>query len=616
MGFRVQRPRDRGLVVFSPLPPARNGIADYCAELMPALAAGRETWLVIDDHAPPPEVPAGCCVLRLATYASEADRFASLPHLYQLGNNADHVYMLPWLARRPGVVVLHDISLHHLFDQATLRWDDRDAYDAMLEAEHGEPGRRLAAAFRLTRRRPRAMFYELPMTRQILAHARAVVVHSLYAALKVQAQRPGVPVIRVRHHVTPAALAARQALSRPAARAALGVADDTVLLVSLGFVTKAKQVDAVLRFLARQRHTGRRLRYVIAGQDQPEDYDVRSLIASLGLGDVVQITGYVDERGFYRHVRAADVVVNLRYPSGGETSGTLIRALGAGACVLVNDIGPFSEFPDAVCAKVPMHPGRYDAEFERKLTELIDSPALRRRLGEEAARYTAERHSLARSAARYAQALEAHGGSAPTPPWTQSATLPPARIETLLAALTAAERGALPAWATRVPVPAATKDGPGSVLCLGVDAAAVSWLQRLFGHPAAVVDHRPGPLPPPWRCGLPPRSYGFVLVQLNLPDPATTLPPWLVTLNAALAPQGTLLLTTGLLPSGAAAKATVARLLVAAGFVVEAAAAQRDEASFALDCLPGAPDEPADVVWYARKVTDAVLPDRTVPAAR
>ena len=51
---------------------------------------------------------------------------------------------------------------------------------------------------------------------------------------------------------------------------------------------------------------------------------------------------------------ACDVLVNLRYPTMGETSGSVIRALSLGRPLVVSDVGWFSELPDDVVLKVPV----------------------------------------------------------------------------------------------------------------------------------------------------------------------------------------------------------------------------------------------------------------------
>ena len=607
------------LVVFSPLPPLENGIADYAAELLPLLAAARDVVVVIDDHAPEPLAQAGYTSMRLADYVAREAEFEHAPHLYQIGNNPDHVYLLPWLLRRPGVVVLHDVSLHHLIDQATLRFGDLDGYCAMLELEYGAPGRVLSAQFREYGWRSRSMFYEMPLTREILGRARAVIVHSLYAANKVAAQQDGVPVKLVRHHVARSALGARGAGAREAARAELGIVDeDTVLLVSLGFITRAKQTETVLRFLHRHRAELPPIRYVLAGQDSPQDFDVRSLIANLELQDIVEITGYVDETSFYRHIAASDIVVNLRYPSGGETSGTLIRALGAGACVVVNDIGSFSEYPDDVCAKVPVDGGVADADFDRVMLPLITSPARRRRLSERARDYMRQTHSIQESARRYLQVLKEHGGRSVLPLAERSGRglLPAARREALLRELPPDERRGLPLWAAEGAVPWCM-DEADRVLLVGGAGSHADRLHRLFGYPPASIDAMPGGALP---AATPRRSHRVALLDMELAHCRERLLPALQRLNARLAFDGQLLLTIveHAAAVGSDTVADASRALEGCGFVIEQVLRTRETLSFALDAQPDVRDEAPDgdaVLIRARKASEFASGRAAFPVA-
>jgi len=583
---RCPRPR---LIVFSPLPPLRNGIADYSAELLPHLAAAGEVVVVIDDHAPPPQQRNEHQVIRLAEYVGREAEFRDEPHLYQLGNNADHVYMLPWLTRRPGIVVLHDGSLHHLVDQATLRWDDHTGYAAALELEYGSGGRLIADQFRHYRWRTRSVFYELPLTREIISCSKAVIAHSLYAANKFAAQAPETPVVYVPHHVAPPALEARQHVSRAAARSELGIAAETLYIVSLGFVTKAKQIDTVLRFLARHGGRSASIRYVIVGQDKAEEWDVRSLISTFGLSDIVKITGYVDESTFYQHVIAADIVVNLRYPSGGETSGTLIRALGVGACVVVNDIGPFAEYPDDVCAKVRVSPDvdEHDREFERVMLSLVASGEKRRLYAARAARFVRASHDAAESARLYWETVQCHAHRptlAPSSP-PQAGFLPSARLEAALQEVPAAARQSLPLCVTTGEVPACLPSATVRMLVIGHAAADVHWLAQIFGYPRDAVDHHPdakGPwsLPNGQR-----RYYQVALIEAQISDNLPLLADWLIYINGRLALAGHLLLT---LRGQSTApphrlKEAIHSALEDAGFVVEVTTSQRKQLSMALD---------------------------------
>jgi len=60
----------------------------------------------------------------------------------------------------------------------------------------------------------------------------------------------------------------------------------------------------------------------------------------------VQRLDYVPEERMWSLMAACDVLVNLRFPTMGETSGSAIRALSLGRPLIVSDVGWFSELPD------------------------------------------------------------------------------------------------------------------------------------------------------------------------------------------------------------------------------------------------------------------------------
>ena len=78
----------------------------------------------------------------------------------------------------------------------------------------------------------------------------------------------------------------------------------------------------------------------------------------------VRVLGFAPIEDFVGYLGACDVVLNLRFPTVGESSGTLLRSLGLGKAVMVSEIGSFAEFPDDVCLKVPVGHGEEDLIFE------------------------------------------------------------------------------------------------------------------------------------------------------------------------------------------------------------------------------------------------------------
>ena len=373
---------EEGLVVFSPLPPARSGIADYTAELLPAL--GREvpvTAVVASGRDLRPVE--GAEVVSEVEYRRRS-ALHGLPHLYQLGNSLHGAHVYRAALRRPGVVVLHDPVLHHLVEALTLDRGDWAGYEAVLAENYGPAGRRLARLRRAGVFSPsqRAL---LPLHRHVLDRSRGVLVHSRFAATRLEAAAD-VPVRVVPHHLSPAA-SAHDGLDRAAARARLGLpgGEDEPLLLQLGFVTRDKGLDVALGALARLKGGGVPCRLVVAGEPDGS-VDLAGLVDGAGVGDRVHVLPWVPEADFFALLRAADLLLLLRSPPAGESSGVLARALGTGLPALAYDTGPASEYPDRFVEKVPFPgPDRAGRVAEAAKRLLANRAALRAR-GEEARR--------------------------------------------------------------------------------------------------------------------------------------------------------------------------------------------------------------------------------------
>jgi len=114
----------------------------------------------------------------------------------------------------------------------------------------------------------------------------------------------------------------------------------------------------------------------------------------------VRITGRVDIQTFQSHMAAADVGINLRFPTAGETSASVIRLMGIGKPVIVSNVGWFAELPDDCCLKVD--PGETEEETLLDYMEfLAANEGARQELGANARAYMEENHSLDGSAQGY-----------------------------------------------------------------------------------------------------------------------------------------------------------------------------------------------------------------------
>ncbi len=374
----------------SPLPPARSGIADYSAELLPALDRAADVTLFAPDPWDAALLP-GRRIFPLTALPEQAAGRDLV--VYHIGNNPFHVEIYDLAMRLPGVVVLHDYVLHHLVARCTLQRGDLAGYAWHQAYERGAAG--AAAAIRRALRvySEREQFLD-PLNRALLDRCRGAIVHSRRAADRIRQFHPTLPLAHVPHHRAPPLPAPREE-----SRRLLGIAPHEVVLASFGFITPSKGVDSLLRAYARLRPQYPHLRCFLVGEPEP-GMDLAGRLARLGLEQEVTITGYIDMESFYGYIAACDIAVALRYPTAGETSGALLRLLGSGKAVITSNLQQFAEWPDDVCLKVDPGP-RQDPMLRFYLQRLLEDPSLRAALGENARRYVEAHHALERSSAAY-----------------------------------------------------------------------------------------------------------------------------------------------------------------------------------------------------------------------
>ena len=393
------------IVIFSPLPPRKSGIASYTAELLPFFCERARVSLVCEEggteaiHTALGFRDPALEIITPAEYEGRPE-LHGLPTFYQIGNNKDHVFVYDAFLRRPGILVQHDFNLHYLVDDATLARGDLAGYRNVLAEEYGDAGATLADMRHI------GLFSEaqklaLPLNQHLLHRARSVIVHSHWVHDRIPvALREHVTVLP--HHYSP--LVACVADLGPArARAELGLPAEGFIFLSLGFITPPKQIQTTLKALGALKRAGHAFHFVIAGE-RNAGLDIDAHIQANDLVSEVTVTGYVDELAFFRYIKAADCLVNLRYPTVGESSGTLARALALGLPAVVHDFGPSSEFPDHTVLKVPLELG-VPNHLTEALRLVMDSPQLRAALGAEA-RVHMEQHASARqSVASYIESI-------------------------------------------------------------------------------------------------------------------------------------------------------------------------------------------------------------------
>ncbi|MEE8526649.1 MAG: glycosyltransferase [Thermoanaerobaculia bacterium] len=366
----------------SPLPPVRSGIADYSADLLPHLAASCDLRLVHLPGQPVAEDLAGRWPLIPPERLGEGGR---LP-LYQMGNNHYHlgVYELAW--RHPGVLTLHDMVLHHFLIDRTVKAKDFDAYRRQLAADHGWIGNAAAMPMRWPGGSGTAAQFALPAHRSLLIRQRGVLVHSRWAA---ESLREEIPALEV--HTVPMGIPLGDepdGATGTAFRRRYGLPVDRPILGCFGFQTPMKRTEVVIRALAEPGLENAHL--MVAGEVAPI-LELDGTAAAAGVSDRVHVLGFLPFEDFEAAILASDVCLNLRYPTAGETSASLLRILALGRPAVVSDYAQSAELPPEGILKIPVGEGEVPA-LVGLLTDLLSDRSKLAAKGREARRYVSREH--------------------------------------------------------------------------------------------------------------------------------------------------------------------------------------------------------------------------------
>jgi glycosyltransferase involved in cell wall biosynthesis len=401
----MSRPR---LAYVSPLAPQQTGISDYSGELLPELARYYDIDVVTNaQEVTDPWVLQNCQVRSAEWFSEHGDAYERV--LYHVGNSSYHEHMFALLERHPGAVVLHDFFLGHVLRHMQAHDPGGRAWSRALYESHGYAALKEA----LSEHGSAEAVWKYPANYRVLAAARGVIVHSQFQQRLARewygehvAQRLAlVPLLRVS--------APTDAKRRAQAREALGLDDDDFIVCTFGVMGPLKLSERLLDAwmqsgLAPDPHC--RLLFVGANDGGHYGETLSSRIREANT-DRMRITGWVDTTAYRQYLAAADLAVQLRSRTRGETSAAALDCLNYGVPTIVNAHGSLADLPHDVVHAIP------DEFTTQDLVEALETlrtdAGRRKRLADAAARYLREEHAPARCARQYADAIERFYGGKP-----------------------------------------------------------------------------------------------------------------------------------------------------------------------------------------------------------
>ena len=378
------------IAFFTPLPPLESGISDYSVDILNNLSRYFDIDVYIDDN-----YTATCSlnenirVYNHKYFKKNSSKYFDI--LYQVGNSLFHTYMYSYIKKYKGTVVLHDYNMHSVAQAEALhkQKNNMKLYRDYLLEDFSEDVVKFFLDD-LKNGSSQLKTSEMELNGFITNYAAKIIVHSDEAREKLLRKNIATNVRTIRSYATIMPL--QDAIIT---KEKYGYLIDDIIISSFGHIHETKRVIPILNAFNRLCRKYENVRYLFVGKLDLQMVDIfQQYIEANALEGRVTVTGYVDLAAFEDYIDLSDICLNLRYPYNGETSGSLMRILSKGKCVIVNNIGSFREIPDDCCLKIPdakelTNAIEIDVIYDAMET-LVANEEYRRKLSESARRYAEE----------------------------------------------------------------------------------------------------------------------------------------------------------------------------------------------------------------------------------
>ncbi len=375
---------------WSPLNPRPSGVSDYSELLLAELMRYADIDVFLDGYQP------SCLPLfdslpmyEVAAYPSLARHRPYDMNLYQVGNNPIHAYMYKSILEHPGLVTFHDVCVFHFIHAVlALSENPKRFWDEVAYCE----GPEVARYAQLDYIKGQLDDYRLPLNKRIAQASRGIVTHSEWAAQQIRQKDYKRPI-----RVIPFGISIVNddgGCFGTLVRRLFGLPEQAFIFGVFGNIHRVKRMGVVLRSFARLHRQFSNSALFIMG---PVD-----LSAAAELGPLQESPESARAHGIYLEphrvtydqmlvaMQAVDAGVNLRYPTAGETSGTLSMLLGQGKPTIISAIGSFTEYPDPCCPQVPIDDTEEDVLFNL-MSSLANDKSRYRRAVQEAYSFSQKR---------------------------------------------------------------------------------------------------------------------------------------------------------------------------------------------------------------------------------
>jgi glycosyltransferase involved in cell wall biosynthesis len=343
------------IAFFTPVSPQKTGISDYAEqEILPYLSQFCEIDIFIDKNIRPSNqaLVKEFDIFPYTDFPLREKKY-DVP-VYQMGNNPMHTFVYDTLMEYPGIVVLHDIYLHGFLWNTSLVTGDRQKYLEMFEYCYGKKGVTVAQTALATGVYPE---FEYPLIKKIIDRSLGVLCHSEFGVTQVIKEH-GESMVKKINQPYNLPENTKEIPDPSSLKAELHLSGFFPVITSFGYIFSHKRYHVIIRTFKNFLQQYPRAKLVLVGEDM---MNLNRMIADAGLSDSVIQTGFVSHSRAQQYLDISDFCINLRYPTAGETSRSVLQLMASRKPVIVSNVGWFAELPDNACLKVDVD--RFEEEM-------------------------------------------------------------------------------------------------------------------------------------------------------------------------------------------------------------------------------------------------------------
>lgn len=291
--------------------------------------------------------------------------------IYNLGNN--HIFHGPIYEvsqKYPGIVIIHDYTLHIFFEEFFKMKGLPEKYLTMVDNYYGKKALSLAEKSingELTPTLSRSNnFIHMPLYEPALENARAAFTHSMFLKNTIEKQF----VLPIDFSYLPFPFETLKEVDKKVLRKKLNIPDDKIIFISTGIVHPVKRIEKFIEAWGASKNKAS-FYYCIIGDYGSEYFQLLNELAREGgVQDSIRFLGWTSEEVLSDYLNASDIAINLRYPNSEGCSYSAVEQLAHGLPIICNNSGFYSELPESISFKINLAQEKIEI---KKVIESMDS---------------------------------------------------------------------------------------------------------------------------------------------------------------------------------------------------------------------------------------------------